>query len=184
MLPKYDILMDSDNQLERINAQGLFPMNLKRDLVAPMDLFVANKNYLMVVKTLFAKYEFVIKKLPLLSGGQYRRLWENFELLELTIYEGDKKIHWEKGIEAREVIPDGENLPILDPKIVSIISPNWPIWINVEGVWITPKFDDVPSFLYREVENNKFNTGIDVDQKIQISFEEINNPMAINRVVF
>lgn len=166
MLPKYDVVMDENNDLERI--------------VINVGLFRPKKNYYMLVTTPFAKYKFKIKKI----GVRSKLLWESFDLEGVTIYyKNGKKIYWDGSSEIRKVIPEGERIPILDPKIASIISAKWPIWINVDRVWITPEFKDVPSFLFRELMSYKFDKGSYVDYSFQISFEEIYNPMAINREV-
>ena len=165
MLPKYDVVMDENNDLERI--------------VINVGLFRPKKNYYMLVTTPFAKYKFKIKRI----GVRSKLLWENFDLEGVTIYKNGKTIYWDGSSEIRKVIPEGERIPILDLQIASIISAKWPIWINVGGVWITPEFKDVPSFLFRELMSYKFDKGSYVDYSFQISFEEIYNPMAINREV-
>lgn len=173
MLPKYDVVMDENNDLERI--------------VINVSLFRPKKNYYMLVTTPFAKYKFKLKMLGFNLFLQSKLLWESFDLEEVTIYKNGKTIYWDGSSGIRKVIPEGERIPILDPKIASIISAKWPIWINVDRVWITPEFKDVPSFLFRELMSYKFDKGssnrVFLPYSFQISFEEIYNPVAINREV-
>lgn len=160
--------MDENNDLEKIVIEPAF--------------FRPEKSFYMLVTTPFAKYKFKIKKtLPVRRMS--KSLWGNFDLKGVTIYKNGKTIYWDGSSLIRKIIPVGERIPILDPQIVSIISAKWPIWINVEGVWITPDFKDVPSFLFRELMSYKFDKGSFVDHSFQISFEEFYNPMAINREV-
>jgi hypothetical protein len=163
MLPNYSVILDKNNLVEEI--------------VIDKDLFVNGKNYYMVVVgIMFGRplYKFKIKKIPKFFDN---RLWENFDLEGLTIYQNfktDNAVEWDGKIKKREVIPEGEKFNHFDSQIEGILSQKWPIWCNVEGIWITPEFKDVPSFLYREWVKG------DLTQNIEISFEEIINPMAIN----
>ena len=169
MLPNYSVTLDKNNLVEEI--------------VIDKDLFVNGKNYYMTVIGInsfgntITNYEFKIKKIPRFFDN---RLWENFDLEGLRIYQNsntEDAVVWDGKIKKRGVIPEEEKFSHFDLQIESILSQKWPIWSKVEGFWITPEFKDVPSFLYREwVRGNLL-------QDIEISFEEIINPMAINREV-
>ena len=172
MLPNYSVTLDKNNLVEEI--------------VIDKDLFVNGKNYYMKVIGInsfghtITTYEFKIKKIPQFFDN---RLWKNFDLEGLIIFNPyetsitEDTVVWDGKIKKRQVIPEEEKFSHFDSQIESILSQKWPIWSKVEGVWITPEFKDVPSFLYREwVMGNLL-------QDIEISFEEIINPMAINREV-